>query len=121
MSPDESSPFFSAECVGGSEYQEFLVFRREQLQAWVRVNDKQMLGQRVTKKNLEAIEPVVRLILRAEKSAFEAKVLINSDRIPRGEVESLLETIGEAFLDPLQRDGMLLVYYADMPYRYEWS
>jgi hypothetical protein len=121
MSPDESSPFFSAECASGGEYQEHLVFRRGQLQAWMRVNAKQMRGQRVTEKDLEAIEPVARLILRVEKSEFEAKLLINTERVPRGEAESFIETMGEAFFDPLERDGVILVYYADTPYRYEWS
>ena len=121
MSPDKPGPFFSAQCAIEGEYQEHVIFRREQLKAWTRVNTKRMRGQRVTKKDLKAIEPVATLILRIGKNEFEAKLLISTDLIPRQEAEALIETMGEAFLSPLDRDGKLLVYYTETPYNYEWS
>jgi hypothetical protein len=121
MSPDKTSPFFSVMHVNEGEYQEHVIFRRGQLNAWMRVNTKQMGGKRVTERDVKAIEPAATLILRIDKSEFEAKLLINTDSVPRQEAESLIEMIGEAFFDPLNRDGKILVYYTDTPYRYEWS
>ena len=121
MSPDKTSPFFSIMHANEGEYQEHVIFRRGQLNAWMRVNTKQMHGTRVTERDVKAIEPAATLILRIDKSEFEAKLLINTDSVPRQEAESLIEMIGEAFCDPLDRDGKILVYYTDTPYRYEWS
>jgi hypothetical protein len=121
MSPDSPGPFFSAQYAIEGEYQEHVIFRREQLKAWTRVNTKRMRGKRVTERDVKAIEPAATLILRIDKSEFEAKLLINTDSVPRQEAESLIEMIGEAFFDPLNRDGKILVYYTDTPYRYEWS
>ena len=121
MPPDESRAFFSAQQLTQGEYQEHLIFRREQLSAWTRVNAKTMRGQRITERDVKAIEPAATLILRIAREEFEAKLLINTDLIPRQEAESLIEMVGEAFCDPLDRDGKILVYYADTPYNYEWS
>jgi hypothetical protein len=119
--PDPSGAFFSAQQLTQSEYQEHLIFRREQLDAWTRVNAKAMRGQRITDRDVKAIEPAATLILQIDQSEFEAKLLINTDSVPRQEAESLIERLGEVFYSPLDRDGKILVYYTDTPYRYEWS
>ena len=121
MPPDKSGAFFSAQQLTQGEYQEHLIFRHEQLNAWTRVNAKAMRGQRITDRDVKAIEPAATLILRIEPGEFEARLLINTDSVPRQDAESLIEMIGEAFCDPLDRDGKILVYYTDTPYRYEWS
>jgi len=121
MSPDKPGPFFSAEYAIEGEYQEHVIFRREQLKAWTRVNAKRMRGQRVADRDVKAIEPAATLILRIESGEFEAKLLISTDMVPRQEAEALIETVGKAFLSPLDRDGKLLVYYTETPYNYEWS
>ena len=121
MSPDKPGPFFSAQYASRGEYQEHMIFRREQLKAWARVSTKRLRGQRVTEREVKAIEPAAKLILRIEPGEFEAKLLISTDIVPREEAEALIETVGEAFLSPLDRDGKLLVYYTETPYNYEWS
>jgi len=121
MSPGKPGPFFSAQYAIEGEYQEHVIFRREQLKAWTRVNTKRMRGQRVTEREVKAIEPAATLILRIAPGEFEAKLLISTDMVPRQEAEALIETVGEAFLSPLDRDGKLLVYYTETPYNYEWS
>jgi len=121
ISPEESIPFFSAEYAAAGEHQEQHIFRHEQLQAWKRVNARQMSGRRIGKDDLQAIEPVAVLILRVSEHRFEAMLLGNTDLSARQEAEALIETAGEAFLAPLRRDGKLLVYYTETPYNCEWS
>jgi hypothetical protein len=121
MSPGKPGPFFSAQYAIGGKYQEHVIFQREQLNAWRRVNTKRLRGQRVTEREVKAIEPAATLILRIAPGEFEAKLLISTDMVPRQEAEALIETVGKAFLSPLDRDGKLLVYYTETPYNYEWS
>jgi hypothetical protein len=121
MSPENPDPFFSAEVVGGGTYQEHLIFRQNQKDAWMRMYTKQMQQKRVTKADVKAIEPAARLILRIFETQFESKLFINTDLVSRQEAETLIELVGDAFQAPLNRDGTLLVYYTETPYRYDWN
>ena len=121
MSPENKGPFFSAAEMSGGQYQEHLIFRQDQLDAWMQMYAKQIAGEKVTEQNVKAIEPAARLILRIYEVEFESKLLINIDLVSKEESEILIDMVGKAFQDPLDRDGTLLVYYTDTPYRYEWS
>ena len=121
MSPENQAPFFSAAEMSGGQYQEHLIFRRDQLDVWMQMYAKQIAGKKVTDQDVKAIEPAARLILRIYEVEFESKLLINTDLVSKEESETLIDMVGEAFQDPLDRDGTLLVYYTDTPYRYEWS
>ncbi len=68
-------------------------------------------------------QPPQNPLLKKEENEveFQSKLLINTDLVSKEESETLIDMVGETFQDPLDRDGTLLVYYTDTPYRYEWS